>query len=380
MFNYTFKIIQGKQDIANIPSGLDIYDCLLTQIKQLEVRHITPIASIDVIDELKNSKLSPILIDCLKNVKKEFLFKSIAHGLNHNLKVCIYSLFLSSRLNLDESSAKLAFYAGMYHDIGRTCDSEDSEHGKRSAEILPELNLNLSKEELNMLQTIITCHSLPDENFLNIAKLNKIENIELCTTLFKILKDADGLDRTRFSYPHVGISFMRYDISKQLIPFAHALAYNYHLVQQAIYQNIEFIEISREELYKLKNKYIFHGSPKLFDTCLPHQAHCDTKIESHLQFAVYGTSDLQFAICFSLAKGCGYAWEVFEKNGEYCAHIKSSVHLPKNKFGYLYCFEKSDFVISCNDSIQFYSKKELTPIKIYKIYYKDYKDIVLYDN
>ena len=46
-------------------------------------------------------------------------------------------------------------------------------------------------------------------------------------------------------------------------------------------------KITKVELLKLEGKYIFHGSEKLFDIAMPHQAKCDTKKKENGALAIF---------------------------------------------------------------------------------------------
>ena len=94
------------------------------------------------------------------------------------------------------------------------------------------LNLDLDEEELNILKTIITCHNIPDEMFETIARENNIQDFNRTKILFKILKDADGLDRVRLEYPYVRMDFLRNDLSLQMIPLAYKLIKTYWEIQK----------------------------------------------------------------------------------------------------------------------------------------------------
>ena len=78
-------------------------------------------------------------------------------------------------------------------------------------------------------------------------------------------------------------------------------------------------KITRDELFKLKDKYIFHGSSKLFDKAKPQQAKCVTKNPLNEQLAVYGAKDLRFAIIFAFEKlpKSNFSWAAVNYDGQY---------------------------------------------------------------
>ena len=84
-----------------------------------------------------------------------------------------------------------------------------------------------SDEELNILKTVITCHSLSDDKFDFIASRNEIKDIERTRKIFCILKDSDALDRLRLNNPFIRIDLIRTESAKKLILFAYELYFNY---------------------------------------------------------------------------------------------------------------------------------------------------------
>ena len=80
---------------------------------------------------------------------------------------------------------------------------------------------------MNCLKAIVTAHSVDDEEFNEIAYENKVQDYERCETLFKILKDSDGLDRVRLDYPVVSPRFIRNKEAKEIILAAYELYENF---------------------------------------------------------------------------------------------------------------------------------------------------------
>ena len=140
--------------------------------------------------------------------------------------------------------------------------------------------------------------------------------------------------------------------------------------------NVE--EISKEELLKLKDKYIFHGSPALFDVCKPHKAKCDTGKKENNQFAIYGSSKLTFAILFTFEKlpKSKYKWSANTADDGSCyALLEEGTYIDENAFGYIYCFNKNKFEPTAPGSHQQVCKQQLTPEKIFKVYYKQFTEL-----
>jgi len=135
-------------------------------------------------------------------------------------------------------------------------------------------------------------------------------------------------------------------------------------------------KISRENLFKLENDYIFHGSPKLFDVAKPHHAKCDSKNPLNEQTAIYGANDLRFAIIFAFEKSPrqNYSWTAEKENGVYVGKLENGTYVDENAKGYLYCFEKSKFTPTSQNGEQYVCMEELKPQRIFELSYKDFSD------
>ena len=141
----------------------------------------------------------------IHDMKRKKLYKSPIHGVYHSEKVCLFAFLLGRKLELDEEDMQILTDAAMYHDFKRENDFEDPFHGMVSAdhieEIMPLGAVYSNRVNLTMLRAIIDFHSQPDRKL----RIN-FDNYELPEASFNryqrlayLLKDADALDRTRFS-------------------------------------------------------------------------------------------------------------------------------------------------------------------------------------
>ena len=131
-----------------------------------------------------------------------------------------------------------------------------------------------------------------------------------------------------------------------------------------------------EEIFDMKDKYIFHGSHSLFKICKPKQAHCDTHAKENELNAIYGSDDINFAVLFAFEKlpKEHYSWSADYIDGEWQGVLYNDTYIDKDDYGYLYLFEKSDFAPTSKGSCQFVCKRPLKPIKTIKVFYKDFQD------
>lgn len=140
---------------------------------------------------------------------------------------------------------------------------------------------------------------------------------------------------------------------------------------------MEVKKITREELFGLENKYLFHGSPVLFIEAKMYKATCDSKNPLNEQTAIYASNNLRFAILFAFEKlpKDNFSWGAVYKNGAFVGELKNSTYIDENAKGYIYCFDKSKFKETEKGSMQYVCYQNLKPEKIFEVNYKDYKDL-----
>lgn len=165
-----------------------------------------------------------------------FLNDSPDHSELHSKRVLFNALALSYLEDLTPEECGILAMASLYHDIGRTNDEEDEEHGKVSKEQLEaqkgylayafvddfeEVTTNVfSNEEADIINRIIENHSLPDEVGLSDERMEGLtsKGKESYIKLYKLFKDADALDRLRFN--DLDMKYLRTSSSKKLISLA----------------------------------------------------------------------------------------------------------------------------------------------------------------
>ena len=125
-------------------------------------------------------------------IPEHYLTPHGIHGILHAHRV----LFLADKISrwyfLTDREKDILGLACCYHDIGRVNDWGDRRHGELSCKKIIELKLldriELSSEDKKLILRLIEAHCIEDSAFVG-TKREKL--------LFKILKDADGLDRVR---------------------------------------------------------------------------------------------------------------------------------------------------------------------------------------
>lgn len=146
------------------------------------------------------------------------------HGIAHTARVLFGTcLLVFFEKDLPDEIKNSIFYAAIIHDLGKTNDREGSIHGENSANLYRNKikgfisDINLQMEILNAVKY----HSIDDDFCPSQIRSSRV---------WKILKDADALDRGRFN-KKCDISFLRLEIFKtdigtQILEFMEKLPFH----------------------------------------------------------------------------------------------------------------------------------------------------------
>ena len=120
------------------------------------------------------------------------------HGVMHTRRVMIHAAEIAQALRVEPWIRETVIRAALWHDIGRTDDGRDYYHGARSAGKVVGLELHRGLPLLTVeLALFAVTHHSGDEQHGERAAENFLENASTALLVFRILKDADGLDRVR---------------------------------------------------------------------------------------------------------------------------------------------------------------------------------------
>ncbi len=162
-------------------------------------------------------------LDLSKNLFYPHMVNSY-HGIAHTARVLFGTcLLVFFEKDLPDEIKNAIFYAAIIHDLGKTSDREGSIHGENSANLYRNKikgfisDINLQMEILNAVKY----HSIDDDFCPSQIKSSRV---------WKILKDADALDRSRFN-KKCDISFLRLEIFKtdigtQILKFMEKLPFH----------------------------------------------------------------------------------------------------------------------------------------------------------
>lgn len=144
------------------------------------------------------------------------------HGLSHTRRVLLLSLILSFMENLADNNRELLCLAALYHDIGRCNDNFDPQHGRESyKKAISRHLITLEPQEQEVLRFIIENHCISDHQAVALMGRYNVEDRERLLTLYKVFKDADGLDRIRIN--DLDVSKLRTSSAPKLLLIAREL-------------------------------------------------------------------------------------------------------------------------------------------------------------
>ena len=137
------------------------------------------------------------------------------HGVKHILRVLLLSLiyFYNSGDNLSTEDKKILIYFSLLHDIGRTSDYVDENHGENGLKLIHKKslrikNISMSKKAYRIANLIIANHCREDDIGIAAIKAEptfSVQDKRRARKLYDIAKDMDGLDRVRFN----GLDYLR---------------------------------------------------------------------------------------------------------------------------------------------------------------------------
>lgn len=170
-----------------------------------------------LIQGLQAWPLYPLLLETYKTLREDALYKSRVHGSGHIHRVLLFAALIAWQENLPEDLTRQLFRAAAYHDVGRTFDGYDLDHGARSAQRLAELT-GQTGDALAELQAAVTAHALPDARLEETVASFHPADFDRAVELTRLLKDADNLDRVRLG--DLKVKFLRHESAQGLADFA----------------------------------------------------------------------------------------------------------------------------------------------------------------
>jgi len=148
------------------------------------------------------------------------------HGVSHTRRVLIHAQAIAEARDLDPDWFESVVLAVAWHDIGRTHDGREPEHGPNSVAKVKRLGLAEGIRPQILARTFFAMewHSVSDHHALDKAAVLEPGHRPEPGTMLRVLwllKDADGLDRVRIYDLDPGQ--LRYEESIKLVDRAWQL-------------------------------------------------------------------------------------------------------------------------------------------------------------
>jgi hypothetical protein len=124
------------------------------------------------------------------------------HGVSHARRVLIHAQAIAEARDLDPDWFESVVLAVAWHDMGRTHDGREPEHGPNSVAKVKRLGLAEGVPPRIIARTFFAMewHSVSDYNAIDAAMALEPGHMPEPGTMLRVLwllKDADGLDRVR---------------------------------------------------------------------------------------------------------------------------------------------------------------------------------------
>lgn len=145
------------------------------------------------------------------------------HGVGHTARVLTHAREIAAELGVTSWQLDALEYAAAWHDIGRTNDGRDYYHGATSAGKVVGLGLHFGIDPL-VVETalfVVTHHCGDEDRPVQAAGWS--QDPESILRVFRILKDADGLDRVRLGRGGLDPAQLRHDFSRTRVARAREL-------------------------------------------------------------------------------------------------------------------------------------------------------------
>lgn len=163
---------------------------------------------------LINSKYGQCLTEAYENLNVDILYRSLTHGQGHIERTILFGALIAKGEELSIEDTKLLLLCCSYHDIGRSDDSYDLQHGICSAEKLEECGIAGMFDDITLAKAAISTHAVPDERMEEFRIKHDVKDKERYYRIARCLKDADGLDRVRIC--DLDTNHLRHRSSKKL--------------------------------------------------------------------------------------------------------------------------------------------------------------------
>ena len=148
------------------------------------------------------------------------------HGVDHAERVLTFASYIGLKSDLSAREMSILIESSKWHDCGRVLVANDTEHAiKSAAKIKDFIGERYSIRDIDMIKAAIELHEIDegkcnyDEVFNSVCNKYSIDASDKNSlrVISDILKDADALDRLRFTFGNLDPTLLRKEISLNLI-------------------------------------------------------------------------------------------------------------------------------------------------------------------
>lgn len=148
------------------------------------------------------------------------------HGVDHAERVLTFASYIGLKSDLSAREMSILIESSKWHDCGRVLVANDTEHAIKSAAKINDLiGERYSIRDIDMIKAAIELHEIDegkcnyDEVFNSVCNKYSIDASDKNSlrVISDILKDADALDRLRFTFGNLDPTLLRKEISLNLI-------------------------------------------------------------------------------------------------------------------------------------------------------------------
>lgn len=148
------------------------------------------------------------------------------HGIDHAERVLTFASYIGLKSDLSAREMSILIESSKWHDCGRVLVANDTEHAIKSAAKIKDLiGERYSIRDIDMIKAAIELHEIDegkcnyDEVFNSVCNKYSIDASDKNSlrVISDILKDADALDRLRFTFGNLDPTLLRKEISLNLI-------------------------------------------------------------------------------------------------------------------------------------------------------------------
>ena len=180
-----------------------------------------------LVDRFHSWQFYPLFVHAVEHLNLDVLYESKIHGLGHIERTLCHGGMSAMDEHLSEADTSLLLDACAYHDIGRSRDGLDFEHGSVAARFIG-LVTGRTGEDLLILKAAVEAHSRKEKEMQSVLDKYHPSDMARAKNIAQLLKDADGLDRVRIC--DLDENFLRRESSVHREPFAHQLYIRYQTV------------------------------------------------------------------------------------------------------------------------------------------------------